>query len=109
MMRLPDAGEVADIPGGLNHYLMWMKNMACVGCHQMGQASTRTMPANLAHIEDDQAAWAQRIAAGQAGNRYFDESAPFKTRKTDLERCGHSLGVALQIHDQGAEHTSFSE
>ena len=31
--------------------------------------------------------------AGQVGNRYFDESAPFKTRKTDLERCGQSLGV----------------
>jgi methionyl-tRNA synthetase len=31
------------------------------------------------------------------GNRYFDESAPFKTRKTDLTRCGQSLGVALQI------------
>ena len=35
--------------------------------------------------------------AGQAGNRYFDESAPFRTRKTDLARCGHSLGVAIQI------------
>jgi methionyl-tRNA synthetase len=35
--------------------------------------------------------------AGQVGNRYFDESAPFKTRKDDLERCGHSLGVIVQI------------
>ncbi len=68
MMRLPSKEEVADIPGGLNHYLMWMKNMACVGCHQMGQASTRTMPASLAHIENGEAAWATRIAAGQAGN-----------------------------------------
>lgn len=68
MMHLPSEAEVADIPGGRNHYLMWMKNMACVGCHQMGQAATRTMPASLAHIEDSQAAWASRIAAGQAGN-----------------------------------------
>jgi len=37
------------------------------------------------------------FAAGQAGNRYFDEAAPFNTRKTDLERCGQSLGVAIQI------------
>jgi len=37
------------------------------------------------------------FAAGQAGNRYFDESAPFRTRKTDLARCGHSLGVAVQV------------
>ena len=35
--------------------------------------------------------------AGQAGNRYFDESAPFRTRKTDLVRCGQSMGVAIQI------------
>ena len=35
--------------------------------------------------------------AGQVGNRYFDESAPFKTRKTDLARCGQSLAVALQV------------
>jgi hypothetical protein len=68
MMGLPTDEEVAAIPGGRNHYLMWMKNMACVGCHQMGQASTRLMPAGLAHIEDSQAAWATRIAAGQAGN-----------------------------------------
>jgi methionyl-tRNA synthetase len=35
--------------------------------------------------------------AGQIGNRYFDESAPFRTRKTDMERCGQSLGVIVQI------------
>ena len=31
------------------------------------------------------------------GNRYFDESAPFKSRKTDLDRCSQSLGVIIQI------------
>jgi len=35
--------------------------------------------------------------SGQVGNRYFDESAPFRTRKTDMVRCGHSLGVIVQI------------
>jgi len=37
------------------------------------------------------------FSAGQAGNKYFDESAPFKSRKTDLDRCGVSIAVALQI------------
>ena len=37
------------------------------------------------------------FTAGQIGNKYFDESAPFKSRKTDLERCGVSIAVALQI------------
>ena len=68
MMGLPTEEEVAHVPGGRNNYLMWMKNMACVGCHQMGQAATRTMPASLAHIEDSEAAWAARISAGQAGS-----------------------------------------
>ncbi len=68
MMHLPGEEELREIPGGLNQYLMWMKNMGCVGCHQMGQAATRIMPADFAHMEDAQAAWARRIAAGQAGN-----------------------------------------
>lgn len=52
-----------------------------------------------AHMEafEVKAAMECAFAAGQAGNRYFDESAPFKTRKTDLDRCSHSLGVAIQV------------
>jgi len=66
--------------------------------------------AALAEVEADLAKWAEHLErfeikaametafhAGQVGNRYFDESAPFRSRKTDLERCGHSLGVSLQI------------
>ncbi len=37
------------------------------------------------------------FAAGKAGNRYFDEAAPFRTRKDDLARCAQSMGVAFQI------------
>jgi len=43
------------------------------------------------------AAMDEAYAAGQAGNRYFDESAPFRSRKTDMARCGVSIAVALQI------------
>jgi len=66
--------------------------------------------AALAEVEADLQKWADHLErfevkaaleaafhAGQVGNRYFDESAPFKSRKTDLERCGHSLGVIVQI------------
>jgi methionyl-tRNA synthetase len=35
--------------------------------------------------------------AGKAGNRYFDEAAPFRTRKEDLARCAQSMGVAIQL------------
>ncbi|PID80986.1 methionine--tRNA ligase [bacterium DOLZORAL124_64_63] len=52
-----------------------------------------------AHMEKFEFKSAMETAfhAGQVGNRYFDESAPFKTRKTDMERCGHSLGVSVQL------------
>ncbi|MFH1843277.1 MAG: methionine--tRNA ligase [bacterium] len=43
------------------------------------------------------AAMEECFHAGQVGNRYFDESAPFRTRKDDMARCGQSLAVALQI------------
>jgi len=52
-----------------------------------------------AHLEkfEIKAALEAAFHAGQVGNRYFDESAPFKTRKTDMARCGQSLGVIIQI------------
>jgi hypothetical protein len=68
MMKLPQEEEVANLPGGLNYYLTWMKNMGCVGCHQMGNRATRTMPEMFADIEPSHQAWARRIASGQAGN-----------------------------------------
>ncbi|MCI0517287.1 MAG: carboxypeptidase-like regulatory domain-containing protein, partial [Woeseiaceae bacterium] len=61
MLDLPDPEEVAEIPGGMNNYLMWIKNMGCIGCHQMGQASTRTIPPALSAIDNSERAWARRI------------------------------------------------
>ena len=68
MMSLPTAEEIAGLDGGMNMYLMWIKNMGCVGCHQMGNESTRTMPEAFADIESSEQAWARRIASGQAGS-----------------------------------------
>ena len=31
MMKLPAEAETKPLPGGRNFYLMWMKNMGCVG------------------------------------------------------------------------------
>jgi hypothetical protein len=67
MMKLPDEAEVAQIPGGRNAYLMWMKNMGCVGCHQMGDHATRTIPSALGQFDSSHAAWMRRIQSGQAG------------------------------------------
>jgi hypothetical protein len=67
MMDLPTEEEVANIQGGLNAYLTWVKNMGCVGCHQMGNAATRTIPAALGEFESSQEAWTRRVQSGQAG------------------------------------------
>ena len=68
MLHLPTEEEVANIEGGLNSYLTWTKNMGCVGCHQLGQLSTRTLPEGFGVGESSQEAWARRIASGQAGD-----------------------------------------
>jgi hypothetical protein len=68
MMDLPTDEEVAELDGGMNLYLTWIKNMGCVGCHQMGNEATRTIPEAFADIESSEQAWARRISSGQAGN-----------------------------------------
>src|SRR6185312_4627983 len=67
LMRLPTSAEVASIPGGLQGYLTYMKNDGCVGCHQMGDLATRTVPEALGRHAPSQAAWLRRIQSGQAG------------------------------------------
>jgi hypothetical protein len=74
MMQLPAEEEVAEIPGGLNAYLMWMKNMACVGCHQMGNLATRTLPPGLGEFESSEQAWIRRIQSGQAGAQMLGQA-----------------------------------
>jgi streptogramin lyase len=69
MMDLPDDAELEKIEGGKNAYLMWMKNMGCVGCHQMGQLAIRTLPDGLGEFESSEEAWLRRISSGQAGGQ----------------------------------------
>jgi hypothetical protein len=67
MMRIPEASDLAHIDGDRNRYLGTMKNLTCVGCHQLGQLSTRTIPAALGEFDDHQQAWIRRVQSGQAG------------------------------------------
>src|SRR5690606_1422885 len=69
MMRLPSADEVAAIPGGLNRYIASMTNLGCIGCHHLGQRSTRTIPASLGEFESSIDAWTRRLQSGQAGGQ----------------------------------------
>jgi hypothetical protein len=72
MLPVPKAdqfGGASDIPKEktLVDYLKQMKNIGCVGCHQMGQESTRTIPANIGAHDTTEDAWLRRIQSGQAG------------------------------------------
>ncbi len=75
MMDLPDDAELEKVRGGRNAYLMWMKNMGCVGCHQMGQRSTRTLPEGIGEFESSEEAWVRRISSGQAGGQMARQAA----------------------------------
>jgi hypothetical protein len=66
MMKVPSADEVSSLPGGVNQYLASVKNLSCIGCHQIGQASTRTIPTEFSSMSHHDA-WVRRIQSGQAG------------------------------------------
>jgi hypothetical protein len=72
MMKLPPAGDFggsSDIPKNvtLDTWRMRMNNVDCIGCHQLGQESTRTVPAQFGHFDSGSDAWMRRTASGQAG------------------------------------------
>ena len=72
MMKIPpakDFGGSTDIPKNVTQDI-WrqrMNNVDCVGCHQLGQESTRTIPAQLGQFKSHDEAWIRRVASGQAG------------------------------------------
>ncbi len=72
MLHIPGVDQFdgkGDIPAGLTQddYLKQVKNIGCVGCHQLGQEATRTIPAAFSHLESTEDAWIRRIQSGQAG------------------------------------------
>jgi hypothetical protein len=68
MMKVPEATEVSALPGGVNQYLASVKNLSCIGCHQIGQLATRTLPPEFSSMSHHDA-WVRRIQSGQAGSQ----------------------------------------
>ena len=69
MLNIPgheEFGEGGDMPADLsrNEYINIIKNRACVGCHQLGNLSTRTIPHQFGTGAEG---WMRRIQSGQAG------------------------------------------
>ena len=66
MMKIPGAdqfGGKSDIPEKITQtdWLNLMKNNGCVGCHQLGQLSTRTIPKSLGEFANHEEGWLRRI------------------------------------------------
>ena len=89
MMKIPpasDFGGSTDIPKNITreNWLRQMNNVDCVGCHQLGQESTRTIPAQLGQFKSGAEAWIRRIQSGQSGEMMTNRIAgqfggvPFK-------------------------------
>jgi hypothetical protein len=89
MMKIPPASEFggnSSIPEKLTQadWLRQMNNVDCIGCHQLGQESTRTIPAQFGHFQSGRDAWMRRIQAGQYGEQMTNRiagqwgSAPYK-------------------------------
>jgi hypothetical protein len=89
MMKLPkpeDFGGKARIPENVTQreWMSSVKNIGCIGCHQLGQESTRTLPAAFSHIKSGEEAWMRRLMSGQSGQQMITQAgqrlggAPFQ-------------------------------
>lgn len=80
LMKIPPASEFGSkgaIPEKItqNDWLKQMNNVDCVGCHQLGQESTRTIPAQFGEFKSGEEAWMRRIQSGQAGENMVNRIA----------------------------------
>jgi len=79
MMTLPkaeDFGGKGRIPQNVTQR-EWMssaKNIGCIGCHQLGQESTRTIPAAFSNIQSSEEAWMRRMMSGQSGLQMINQA-----------------------------------
>jgi len=72
MLKIPpasDFGGSTEIPKNITRetWRQRMGNVDCIGCHQLGQESTRTVPAQFGEFKTGADAWMRRIASGQTG------------------------------------------
>ena len=72
MLKIPpakDFGGSSDIPAKITQqdWLNTMRNNGCIGCHQLGQKSTREIPKEFGTFANSAEAWVRRVSSGQSG------------------------------------------
>jgi len=79
MLEIPGGDQFGGandrIPANLSQtdWLNGTKSNGCIGCHQLGQASTRTIPEALGTFGSSAQAWTRRIQSGQAGGQMLGQ------------------------------------
>ena len=74
MMKLPGKDELPE-KVTIERYLNAMKNNGCVGCHQLGNLATRTIPSSFGEFKSSEEAWMRRVSSGQAGAQMINQLA----------------------------------
>jgi hypothetical protein len=77
----PGTGEKGNgMPVAAKSQHQWLdsvKSNGCIGCHQLGNKATRTLPKEFAAIKNSTEAWQRRIASGQAMTSMVTQIARF--------------------------------
>jgi hypothetical protein len=115
MLRLPkaeDFGGKGRIPEQVTQqeWMSSVKNIGCIGCHQLGQESTRTLPALFSHFSTGEEAWVRRLMSGQSGEQMVAQAgrrlggAPFHYYGEWTDRIAKGeLPIAKPARPEGAE------
>jgi hypothetical protein len=115
MMQIPGQdqfGGKSNIPDKLTQvdWLKQVKNIGCIGCHQLGQEATRTIPAQFGAFKNGEEAWMRRVQSGQSGEQMTNQlagnfgGAPFKYLGDWTDRIAKGeLPKAKPPRPQGAE------
>ncbi len=64
----PSGNGISDRMRQQGEWIEMTKTDGCEGCHQLGDKSTREIPANLGAFDSSVAAWERRIQSGQVGS-----------------------------------------
>jgi hypothetical protein len=73
-------GEATYADPGASRQANWLrqiKNIGCIGCHQIGQEATRTIPAQFGSFKSSEEAWMRRVQSGLAGEEMTREAGFF--------------------------------
>ena len=84
---LAGAVEAVRTPAVIKTQAEWLFLLkgGCETCHQMGEKSTREIPANLGTFGSSKQAWERLISSGQVGREMM----------SDLDSFGHDQGLEL--------------